>query len=137
MFNNCHVYLVQMSGSRIAALVQANFSIALALFVAIYHQWKLGLLGATFVPFVLVGALYQAKIIASHDNLEREGIEESSKVKDHVKQFNQNSCCMILRLMSLLHTYIFNTFFFSLVQYYYCLAAHVCVSGVFFSEFSS
>ncbi len=100
MFNNCHMYLVQMSGSRIAALVQANFSIALALFVAIYHQWKLGLLGATFVPFVLVGALYQAKIIASHDNLEREGIEESSKVKDHVKQFNQNSCCMVLRLMS-------------------------------------
>ena len=33
-----------------------------------------------FVPAVLLGAAAQARIIASHDNLEKEALEKSAKV---------------------------------------------------------
>ena len=36
--------------------------------------------GALFVPAVLLGAAAQARIIASHDNLEKEALEKSAKV---------------------------------------------------------
>ena len=80
--------MFQATGSRCGALVQAIFTIVLAVSAGIYHEWKLGLVGALFVPVVLVGATAQAKIIASHDNLEKEALETSAKVVNIFKGFN-------------------------------------------------
>ena len=38
------------------------------------------MVGALFVPVVLVGSTAQAKIIASQDNLEKDALETSAKV---------------------------------------------------------
>lgn len=43
-------------------------------------MWFLFQVGALFVPAVLLGAAAQARIIASHDNLEKEALEKSAKV---------------------------------------------------------
>ena len=51
----------------------------LAICAGIYHEWKLGLVGALFVPVVLIGSKAQAKIISSQDNLEKEALETSAK----------------------------------------------------------
>ena len=75
----------QMSGSRVGALIMSVFSILLAVCAGIYHQWKLGLLGSLFVPVVLVGAWYQAKIVTSQDNLEKESLEDVSTVRSILK----------------------------------------------------
>jgi hypothetical protein len=52
----------------------------LAICAGIYHEWKLGLVGALFVPVVLIGSKAQAKIISSQENLEKEALETSAKV---------------------------------------------------------
>ena len=39
------------------------------------------MVGALFVPVVLVGSTAQAKIIASQDNLEKDALETSAKVR--------------------------------------------------------
>ncbi len=69
-----------MSGSRLGAVTQAVWSILLAVSAALAHQWKLGLVGSAFVPLVLVASWCQAKIIASHDNLEKDVLERAAKV---------------------------------------------------------
>ena len=45
-----------------------------------FLMWFLFQVGALFVPAVLLGAAAQARIIASHDNLEKEALEKSAKV---------------------------------------------------------
>ena len=71
-------------GSRGGAIAQSVFTIILAVSAGIYHEWKLGMVGALFVPAVLVGAAAQARIIASHDNLEKEALEGSAKVSHSI-----------------------------------------------------
>lgn len=48
--------------------------------LALYYQWKLGLVALAFVPFLLVSTYFQAKIIMGQSALEREGLQKSSKV---------------------------------------------------------
>ena len=59
-----------MGGSRVSTLLNALFSIFLAVTLAIVHNWKLGLIGSTFVPIVWIASVCQAKIWASHGVLE-------------------------------------------------------------------
>ncbi len=61
-------------------MVQSIFTILLAICAGIYHEWKLGLVSSLFVPFVLVGSVFQAKIMSSQDNVEREAFAKSAKV---------------------------------------------------------
>ena len=82
-FNDNNPYQLQnfqATGARGGAIVQAIFTIVLAISAGIYHEWKLGLVGALFVPVVLVGSTAQAKIISSQDNLEKDALETSAKV---------------------------------------------------------
>lgn len=62
-------------------MVQSIFTILLAICAGIYHEWKLGLVSSLFVPFVLVGSVFQAKIMSSQDNVEREAFAKSAKVR--------------------------------------------------------
>jgi hypothetical protein len=36
--------------------------------------------GACYVPLLLVASTFQARIIASHDNIEKDGLANSAKV---------------------------------------------------------
>ena len=70
----------KVTGNRAGAILQSIFTIVLAVCAGIYHQWRLGLVGACYVPLLLVSATFQAKIIASHDNIEKEALASSAKV---------------------------------------------------------
>ena len=65
-------------------MVQSIFTILLAICAGIYHEWKLGLVSSLFVPFVLVGSVFQAKIMSSQDNVEREAFAKSAKVRNQL-----------------------------------------------------
>lgn len=60
--------------------MQSIFTIVLAICAGIYLEWRLGLVGACYVPLLLVSSTFQAKIIASHDNIEKEALASSAKV---------------------------------------------------------
>jgi hypothetical protein len=44
-------------------MVQSIFTILLAICAGIYHEWKLGLVSSLFVPFVLVGSVFQVSML--------------------------------------------------------------------------
>jgi ATP-binding cassette subfamily B (MDR/TAP) protein 1 len=48
--------------------------------LALYFQWKLGLVALCFVPLLLVSTYFQAKIIMGQSALEREALQKSAKV---------------------------------------------------------
>lgn len=68
------------TGSRIGVLFQALTTMIASIVLALYYQWKLGLVALAFVPFLLVSTYFQAKIIMGQSALEREGLQKSSKV---------------------------------------------------------
>jgi hypothetical protein len=72
---------LQMSGVRFGAIFQSMFSILLGLTIAIATHWRLGLVGAAFVPLVYIGARLQATVLTSQQWQERIFFEESAKVR--------------------------------------------------------
>ena len=82
----------QATGPRVGAILQSIFTIVLAVGAGIYHEWRLGLVGACYVPLLLISSTFQAKIIASHDNLEKEALATSSKVRQ--SQCPHTSLCL-------------------------------------------
>ena len=68
-----------MSGVRLGSLFQSGFSMILGLTIAFATEWRLGMVGACFVPFVYVATRYQATILSSQQWRERVYFEETSK----------------------------------------------------------
>ncbi len=60
------------------------FTIIFALGIAMYYEWKLGLVTACFMPLVLVGIYFQMKVVMGQDSLETTALADSAKV------FNRN-----------------------------------------------
>ncbi len=52
----------------------------MAVGAGIYHEWRLGLVGACYVPPLLVSSTFQARIMASQDSIEKDALATSSKV---------------------------------------------------------
>ena len=88
-----------MTGNRLGAILQSVFTIVLAVTGGIYHEWRLGLAGACYVPMLLLSSTFHAKIIASHDNIEKEALAMSAKV-----------CCLHLILASKFKSNFFRKF---------------------------
>ena len=76
----CYCIWFQVTGNRLGAILQSVFTIVLAVCGGIYYEWRLGLAGASYVPMLLLSSTFHAKIIASHDNIEKEALARSAKV---------------------------------------------------------
>lgn len=68
------------TGSRIGVLFQALTTMVASVILALYFQWKLGLVALCFVPLLLISTYFQAKIIMGQSALERDGLQKSAKV---------------------------------------------------------
>jgi ATP-binding cassette subfamily B (MDR/TAP) protein 1 len=69
------------TGARVGTVLQAIFSMLIAIIVAVYYQWKLGLVGALIFP-IMVGACFaNQKIVNGVDCVEKTAFEASAKVK--------------------------------------------------------
>ena len=82
----CYSIWLQVTGNRLGAILQSVFTIVLAVCGGIYYEWRLGLAGASYVPMLLLSSTFHAKIIASHDNIEKEALARSAKVSSRLSQ---------------------------------------------------
>ena len=68
------------TGSRIGLVFQALSTLIVSVGLALYYQWKLGLVTLVFVPLLLVATYMQAKIIMGQNALEKKALEKSAKL---------------------------------------------------------
>ncbi len=70
----------QATGNRIGTILQAIFTIVVSVALALYYDWRLGLVTSLFIPLVLVAMYFQSIIIAGQDTLEKDSLADSAKV---------------------------------------------------------
>ncbi|RWS15751.1 ABC transporter: subfamily ABCB/MDR-like protein [Dinothrombium tinctorium] len=68
------------AGSRIAIMLQACFCAMGFIFLALYFQWKLGLVVLAFVPILLLAAYFETQILAAQLQSASDAREGSSKL---------------------------------------------------------
>lgn len=68
------------TGQRIGTLVQSVSTILLGLILAMYYEWRLGLVGMIFMPIILI-AIYMQGLLQSKETLNyHKSLEQSTKV---------------------------------------------------------
>ena len=68
------------TGARVGSVLQGVAGLLIALIVGMYYSWKLGIVAALFIPFLIGAAFLHIKIIMGIDTVEKKSFEESAKV---------------------------------------------------------
>ena len=95
------------TGARIGSMLQglAGFLVAIGAsplltaspVMAIYYNWKLGLLAALFLPLMIGAAVLHMKIIMGVDVVEKKALEKASKLAvEAISNIRYNMECVIL-----------------------------------------
>ncbi len=61
-------------------IVQSVFAVVISFGLAMYYEWRLGLVVSCFVPVMLIGIYFQMRIVLSQDSTEASTLADSSKV---------------------------------------------------------
>nr|XP_046482263.1 ATP-dependent translocase ABCB1-like [Neodiprion pinetum] len=68
------------TGQRIGVLIQSVSTITLGLTISMYYEWRLGLVGLAFMPFILA-TIYMQGIMMAHEALKyQKSLEDSTKI---------------------------------------------------------
>ncbi|XP_015524858.1 ATP-dependent translocase ABCB1 [Neodiprion lecontei] len=68
------------TGQRIGTLIQSATTIVLGLALAMYYEWRLGLVGTAFIPFILVTIYLQGLIMHKESFDYHKSLEQSTKI---------------------------------------------------------
>jgi ATP-binding cassette subfamily B (MDR/TAP) protein 1 len=68
------------TGSRLSTLCQAASTLSAAIVIALYYNWKLGLVVMVFIPVVIASTYFQMVIISGQINKDKLSNEEASRV---------------------------------------------------------
>ncbi|KAA0184398.1 hypothetical protein HAZT_HAZT005366 [Hyalella azteca] len=68
------------TGSRLGTIMQALTTLGLSLGLALYYDWRLGLVCVPFIPVVLVAVYLQSKILSGQSITESEVLQSAGKV---------------------------------------------------------
>ncbi|XP_071446273.1 ATP-dependent translocase ABCB1 [Hetaerina americana] len=68
------------TGSRIGTILQSIATVILALALALYYEWRLGLVTLTFCPVIIVTTFVQRRVMMGETLSNKAGIEKSSKL---------------------------------------------------------
>ncbi|XP_037800231.1 ATP-dependent translocase ABCB1-like [Penaeus monodon] len=68
------------TGSRVGTIVQAITTLGISIVLALYYDWRLGLVTLPFIPFVLVAVYLQSKILMGQSVTESKVLENAGKV---------------------------------------------------------
>ncbi|CAG0893493.1 unnamed protein product [Darwinula stevensoni] len=68
------------TGSRMGTVTQSVTTIIMAIALSLYYSWKLGLVTMVFVPFLVICAFFEARIIHGQNILAKKSLENASKV---------------------------------------------------------
>lgn len=69
------------TGQRIGTLIQSLSTICLGIGLAMYYEWRLGLVGAAFMPLILISIYLQGTLIRSETLNYHSNLGTSTKVK--------------------------------------------------------
>ena len=73
-------YSLQATGTRLGTILQSVFTLVISIALAMYYEWKLGLVTAVFMPLVLIGIYFQMKVVMGQDSVEVKALAKSAKV---------------------------------------------------------
>ena len=68
------------SGQRIGTIIQSISTIILAITLSIYYEWRLGLVGMSFIPLILVVTYLQGLVLTNETFNYHQNLENSTKV---------------------------------------------------------
>ena len=68
------------TGQRIGIIVQSYSTIVLSIAMSIYYEWRLGLVGTSFIPLILVTRYLQSLMYRRETLSYHKGLESSTKV---------------------------------------------------------
>ncbi|KAK7047498.1 tRNA N6-adenosine threonylcarbamoyltransferase, partial [Halocaridina rubra] len=68
------------TGSRVGTIVQAITTLGISIAIALYYDWRLGLVTFPFIPFVLIAVFLQSKILMGQSVTETKVLEEAGKI---------------------------------------------------------
>ncbi|GIY93917.1 ATP-dependent translocase ABCB1 [Caerostris extrusa] len=68
------------TGSRVSTLLQSLSTLCASIALALRYNIKIGMLVLAFIPFVLVAAYCEGRVVASDTEREKKGTEAASKV---------------------------------------------------------
>ena len=68
------------TGARIGALLHAMFTLVLSITTSLVLEWRLGLVGCVFIPIVLMATVFQHRMLAGHDHVEKKSLQNASRL---------------------------------------------------------
>ncbi|XP_063889978.1 ATP-dependent translocase ABCB1-like isoform X2 [Scylla paramamosain] len=68
------------TGSRIGTIIQALTTLGVSICLALYYDWRLGLISFPFIPFVLIAVYLQSKILMGQSVTESESLQDAGKL---------------------------------------------------------
>ncbi|CAL1272518.1 unnamed protein product [Larinioides sclopetarius] len=68
------------TGSRISTLLQSLSTLVASIVLALWYNYKIGLVVLAFIPAVLIGAYFEGRVVSSDSKSEKKGTEKASKV---------------------------------------------------------
>nr|XP_053626234.1 LOW QUALITY PROTEIN: ATP-dependent translocase ABCB1-like [Cherax quadricarinatus] len=68
------------TGSRVGTIVQAVSTLGIGAGLALYYDWRLGLVSMPFVPFVLLAMYLQSKILTGQSLTESKVLDDAGKL---------------------------------------------------------
>ena len=71
------------TGSRVGMILQGVFGLIIAIIVALYYSWRLGLVTSILFPLLIGVVIVQQRIIIGNDTVEKNAFEASAKVVDN------------------------------------------------------
>ena len=71
-----HIFNIRLSLQALSGIVTLFFSVGLA----IYYDWRLGLVTSLFTPILLVAMLFQMRLMTKDSGVKSEAFEKSAKV---------------------------------------------------------
>ncbi|KAG8183771.1 hypothetical protein JTE90_002408 [Oedothorax gibbosus] len=78
---NSDVSSVQgVTGAIISTILQVVSNLIGAIAIAVYYQYKVGLLVMAFIPYVMLGVYYEKKMMKSQSTSDKVGAEDASQV---------------------------------------------------------
>ena len=73
------------TGQRIGTIIQSISTIVLSIALSMYYEWRLGLVGMSFIPIILVVTYFQGLVLRNETFNYHQNLEISTKV--HISIF--------------------------------------------------
>jgi ABC-type multidrug transport system fused ATPase/permease subunit len=80
--------LLQATGSRIGAILQATSTLAIGVILSFTFSWKMTLVSLIPIPLIFLGVFVESRVIRGHGLKEKSALEAATKVSHDKSLFN-------------------------------------------------